>query len=47
MPLTVLVGREAKKEVGECPVDAMMRVMKVDGKVRFCGVGWTGEFDEQ
>ena len=27
MSLTVLVDREAKKEVGECPVDAMMRVM--------------------
>ena len=28
--LTVLVDREAKKEVGECPIDAMMRVM--DGR---------------
>jgi hypothetical protein len=27
MSLTVLVDREAKKEVGDCPVDAMMRVM--------------------
>jgi DNA-binding HxlR family transcriptional regulator len=26
MPLTVLFDHEAKKEVGECPVDAMMRV---------------------
>ena len=30
MPLTVLFDREAKQEVGECPVDAMMRVM--DGR---------------
>ena len=30
MPLTVLVDREVKREVGECPVDAMMRVM--DGR---------------
>ena len=30
MPLAVLVDREVKKEVGECPVDAMMRVM--DGR---------------
>jgi len=30
MPLTVLVDREAKKDVGECPVDAMMRV--IDGR---------------
>ena len=45
MPLTVPVGREAEKEVGECPVDAMMRVMDgrwkgtilwrmVDGRIR-------------
>jgi DNA-binding HxlR family transcriptional regulator len=45
MPLTVLVDREAKKEVGECPVDVMMRVMDgrwkgtilwrlVDGRIR-------------
>ena len=30
MPLTVFVDREAKTEVGECPGDAMMRVM--DGR---------------
>jgi len=24
MPLTALVDREAKKEVGECPVDAIL-----------------------
>ena len=30
MRLTVPLDREAKKEVGECPVDAMMRVM--DGR---------------
>jgi hypothetical protein len=30
MPLTVLVDPEAKKEVGDCPVDAMMRLM--DGR---------------
>jgi hypothetical protein len=28
MPLTVVADREAKKEVGECPVEAMMRVME-------------------
>jgi hypothetical protein len=27
MPLTVLVDREMKKVVGECRIDAMMRVM--------------------
>jgi hypothetical protein len=32
MPLTVLVDREAKKEVGERPVDAMMRVRDVRWK---------------
>jgi hypothetical protein len=47
MPLTVLVDREAKKEVGECSVDAMMRVM--DGRWKgtiVCGVWWMGEFDD-
>ena len=34
--------RVSKKEVGECPVDAMMRVMDGGGKVRFCGVCWMG-----
>ena len=30
LPLTVLVDREAKNKVGDCPVEAMMRVM--DGR---------------
>ena len=42
MPLTVLVDREVKKEVGECPVDAMMRVMdgRWKGTILWRLVGW-------
>jgi hypothetical protein len=48
MPLTVLVDRQAKKQVGERPVDAMMRVRDCSlERYDFCGVWWMGEFDEQ
>ena len=49
MPLAVLVDREVKKEVGECPVDAMMRVMdgRWKGTVLWRLVGWGNSTNNQ
>ena len=49
MSLTVLVDREAKKEVGECPVDAMMRVMdgRWKGTILWASGGWENSMNNK
>ena len=49
MPLTVLVDREAKKEVGKCPVDAMMRVMdgRWKGTILWASGGWENSMNNK
>ena len=49
MPLTVLVDREAKKEVGERPVDAMMRVRDVrwKGTIFVASGGWENSMNNK
>jgi hypothetical protein len=49
MPRTVLADREAKKEVGERPVDAMMRVRDVrwKGAIVVASGGWENSMNNK
>ena len=49
MPLTVLVDREMKKVVGECRIDAMMRVMngRWKGTILWASGGWENSMNNK